>query len=191
VIRPVQRRVVLGLSIPLALSAVGCGLPVDPRGTLQRVRDGTVRVGLSESPPWVLKDEDEGPAGIEVELTREFARELNAEIQWFWGTTDQLLHAVDQRQLDLAICGLTDDTPWTSRIALTSPYFVEQPRPGVLRPRRHVMAVVAGENGYIVRLETFLHRTVEPRKEEFRRRIREHVESGALQSRESGDATSG
>src|SRR5438552_192808 len=58
------------------LTAVGCNdLPRDPEGTLQRVQDHKFRVGLVESPPWVVRTAGE-PGGVEVELVRQFASEL-------------------------------------------------------------------------------------------------------------------
>src|SRR3712207_7643050 len=36
----------------LALVAAACDLPRDPEGTLQRVRGGTMRVGVVERRPW-------------------------------------------------------------------------------------------------------------------------------------------
>ena len=49
-----------GRSIPLALAAVallavliaGCGIPRDPESTLDRVRGGTLRAGITASEPW-------------------------------------------------------------------------------------------------------------------------------------------
>jgi polar amino acid transport system substrate-binding protein len=35
----------------LAVAAGSCGIPRDPRGTLDRVRGGTLRVGVAERAP--------------------------------------------------------------------------------------------------------------------------------------------
>ena len=64
----------------------GCAdLPKDPEHTLERVKaEHHLRIGLAENPPWVVRTAGE-PRGPEVELMREFARELGARPQWFLG----------------------------------------------------------------------------------------------------------
>jgi polar amino acid transport system substrate-binding protein len=108
----------------MSLWCVSCSnLPRDPKQTLRRVQSvGRLRVGLVEQPPWVLRAEGE-PAGAEVELVREFARELGATPEWHWGGEGQHMEALEQYQLDLVIGGLTNDTPWSKYVGLTSPYF--------------------------------------------------------------------
>ena len=63
-----MRHFVLLLIAALVLG--GCQFPRDPEGTLDRVRGGTLRVGISPSEPWVTLVEDEPPAGVEVELVQ-------------------------------------------------------------------------------------------------------------------------
>lgn len=100
----------------------GCaGLPRDPEGTLRRVEGGRLRVGLVENPPWVVRTQGE-PEGAEVELVRQFARELGAQPEWHWGGEQQHMEALEHYQLDLLIGGLTDDTAWGKYVGLTSPY---------------------------------------------------------------------
>src|SRR4051812_2484546 len=102
------------LVITLALF-VGCDLPRDPEGTLNRVRGGTMRVGLVENPPWVIRTEGE-PKGVEVELVRRFAAELGAKPEWHWGAEQKHMRAMEKFELDLVIGGLLDDTPWSDSI---------------------------------------------------------------------------
>jgi polar amino acid transport system substrate-binding protein len=110
----------------VALLAAGCtSLPRDPKGTVDRVRGGTLRVGLIEAPPWVVRTGGE-PAGAEVELVRRLAAELDAEPQWIWGGSQPHLEALERFELDLVAGGLTDDTPWAKRVGLTGPYFDER-----------------------------------------------------------------
>jgi hypothetical protein len=40
--------------VALLLFAVACGLPRDPDDTLERVRGGVVRVGITDNPPWAI-----------------------------------------------------------------------------------------------------------------------------------------
>lgn len=106
-------------------------------------------VGYSENPPWVTKT-DSVPAGIEPELVKFFAKRLNARVEWRNGTEQNLLEDLEKRRLHLVIAGITKDTPWKKKVGLTRP-FVEQHK------KKHVMAVIRGENAFIVHLERFLH----------------------------------
>lgn len=113
----------------LALSLVllvGCAAPpVDPEGTLERVRGGTMRVGITASEPWTELT-PEGPAGIEVEIVTRFAEELDAEIEWVTGSEEELFGALKYSQVDLVIGGLGAKNPFSKEAALTHPYVTTQ-----------------------------------------------------------------
>ena len=64
-----------------AVLAVGCQYPRDPEGTLDRVRGGVMRVGVTHVDPWVKLDGGT-PSGVEVELLERFARTIDAEVEW-------------------------------------------------------------------------------------------------------------
>jgi polar amino acid transport system substrate-binding protein len=103
-----------------------CQYPRDPEGTLDRVRGGTLRVGISPAEPWVTLAENEPPAGVEVELVKEFARTLDADVEWVEGSESELMEALDGRQLDIVIAGLTRRTLWMHGAAITRPYLTTQ-----------------------------------------------------------------
>ena len=111
--------------VPCLLLVAACGIPRDPEGTLARVRGGTLRVGVSDAPPWVMRQGD-AAAGAEPELVRRFAASLGAEPQWTWGNLEQHFTALEHRQLDLVVGGIEAATPWKKRIGLTRPYYVER-----------------------------------------------------------------
>ncbi|MDP1849343.1 MAG: transporter substrate-binding domain-containing protein [Solirubrobacteraceae bacterium] len=112
-----------GLVAALAVAALsGCQVPQDPDGTLDIVRDGTLRVGVTESDPWVDLADPENPEGVEPELVRQFAARLNAEIDWIDGSEEELIGALKEGQLDLVIGGLTKKSPWKKEASLTWPY---------------------------------------------------------------------
>ena len=114
------RGVVLAILVSVALA--GCQFPRDPEGTLNRVEGGTVRVGVVEDEPWVKLPENEEPAGVEPELIRQFAEELDAEIEWVEGSESELIEAMRGYQLDVLIGGLVSTSPWRKEVALTRPY---------------------------------------------------------------------
>ena len=113
------------------LAAAGCtALPKDPEKTLERVQQRHVlRVGLVESPPWVLRASGGpggDPGGAEVQLVRQFAASLGATPEWIWGGEQEHLQALERYQLDLVVGGLDASTPWQKKIGVTRPYFVEK-----------------------------------------------------------------
>jgi polar amino acid transport system substrate-binding protein len=110
----------LALLLAAALCA-GCQYPRDPEGTLDRVRGGVMRVGVTHVDPWVKLEGGE-PAGVEVELLRRFARTLGAEIDWVEGSESDLMEALHGRQLDVVVAGLTRRSEWQRVAALTRPF---------------------------------------------------------------------
>lgn len=144
---PRQLKLLLALSAVLALA--GCGrIPRDPEGTLDRVKGGTLRVGLTENPPWVFRREG-SPTGVEVELVRKLAVELGAKPEWHWGGEQGHMEELEEFQLDLFIGGITRKTEWRRKVGLTSAYLDDK--------AKHAMATPPGENGWIKLLDEFLH----------------------------------
>jgi polar amino acid transport system substrate-binding protein len=114
--------VVCLLAIPIA----GCELPAAPEGTLDRVRGGVMRVGVTPAEPWVKLPASGPPAGVEVELVKAFADELGATVEWVEGSESDLVEALHGRQLDVVIAGLTRQSEWARSAALTRPYLTTQ-----------------------------------------------------------------
>jgi polar amino acid transport system substrate-binding protein len=109
-----------------ALISASCDFPQDPRGTLDKVQNGTMRVGLVNHDPWTQMEEGRA-SGVEVELLREFAAELETEIVFVQGTVPELLEAAKQREVDVVAGGFTDTSPGVSEgkeAGITSPYLV-------------------------------------------------------------------
>ena len=137
----------------LAALLVGCDLPRDPENTLSRVRGDTLRVGIIEQPPFARYDHDQ-PVGVEVTLTRQLARQLDAEIQWHRGGEQRLFERLERFELDLVIGGVTDASPWAGRIGMSLPHFVEHDGP---RTRKHVFATPPGENAWLAVVDRFAY----------------------------------
>jgi polar amino acid transport system substrate-binding protein len=112
---------VLAAAVLLAVAVAGCGIPRDPESTLDRVRGGTLRAGITASDPWTTL-EGGRPGGVEVELVERFARELGARVEWVDGSEADLIAALEVRELDLVVGGLTADTPWQAKAAITRSY---------------------------------------------------------------------
>ena len=95
----------------------GCQDPRDTEGTLDRVRGGTLRVGVATADPW---------SAVERRLVREFAESLDARVEWVEGTESDLMEALAGRQLDVVIAGLTRRSVWMNEAALTHLYVTVQ-----------------------------------------------------------------
>jgi polar amino acid transport system substrate-binding protein len=103
----------------------GCQFPRDTEGTLDRVRGGVMRVGVTHVDPWVKLDGGE-PAGVEVELLQRFAQTLGARVEWVEGSESELMEALHGRHLDVVIAGLTRRSEWQRVAALTRPFITYQ-----------------------------------------------------------------
>lgn len=134
--------------LAVACLAVGCErYPADPERTLARALErGTLRVGLSEAPPWVTRD-GERPGGVEVALIEQFADALGVAPEWRWGSVEEHARALERFELDLALGGVTRKNPWTRELGATRPYY-----------QQHVVLLPPGENALLVRLERHLIR---------------------------------
>jgi polar amino acid transport system substrate-binding protein len=126
--------------------------PRDGEGTLERVRDGTLRAGNLGEAPW---------AEVEAQAVEELAETLGAEVEW---TTDgDLLADLEDGHLDLVVGGLTEDTPWKERVGLTRPWLKGAPGK---KDSRHVFAVRPGEHAWLVEVERWLDGHRERMKEQ-------------------------
>lgn len=105
----------------LVVLLAACRFPQDTEGTLEQVSGGRLEVGLTENPPWVMRTPT-GPAGVEVELVRELAAGLDAEVRWHWGTEGNLVEALRAHRIHLAVGGI-EDAPWRRGVVATSRVF--------------------------------------------------------------------
>ena len=136
------------------LSGCGVTVPTDPDRTLDRVRGGELRVGISPHAPWTAVGPDGAPGGLEVDLVEGFAGTLDADVVWTTGGEEPLVGDLERGDLDLVVGGLTASTPWTSHGAPTVAYVTVTDRDG--KPEGHVMLAPMGENAFLVDLERYL-----------------------------------
>ena len=138
------------------LLGTGCGIsiPTDPDGTLDRVRGGVLRVGVTENPGFVELRGGGEPRGIEPELVREFAAALGADVEWVEGTERELVEGLREGELDAAAGGFRDDSPWQQKAGMTRPYGETVDEQG--RTAKHVLLVPEGENAFLLELDAFL-----------------------------------
>ena len=142
-------------SVPLlilTLCIAGCGftVPSDPQGTLDRVRGGELRAGASASGELVTVDGSK-VGGSLAELVEAFAQSLDAKVTWTVGSEEDLVDGLEAGDLDLAIGGMTDATPWSTRVAVTRGY---ESIPGAKAPV--VVLLPLGENAWQAAIEGYL-----------------------------------
>lgn len=151
-----DRRLAAIAVIGLVTTLAGCGVvPADTDDTLDRVTGGDLRVGITHNPPWTdTSDSSDRPGGSEVDLVERLAEHLDAEIVWTESSEATLAEALNRGDLDLAIGGFTDDTPWTDLAAITTPYTEAADPYGTVK--KHVFLARMGENRFLVSTEEFL-----------------------------------
>ena len=110
----------LGVAV-LLLALVGCSVPRDPEGTLERVRGGVLRAGFTEAPPFAVGPVDD-PSGVEVDIVEGFAEELGATVEWTAGSEAELLKALEVRALDVVVGGFDSTNPLVAAGGVTRPY---------------------------------------------------------------------
>lgn len=135
----------------LLISACGVTVPTDPDGTLDAVTGGTIDVGVSPDPGLVDGRGDE-PRGPLVDLVEGFAFSIDARIDWTIASEETLVVGLENGDLDLAIGGFTDQTPWADRAGVTRGYTSIDGSDG----RTLVFLVPLGENAFLSDLEAFL-----------------------------------
>ena len=122
---PARRR---GLLLIIGMIGLLCLLWVRPElsggsgSPLDRVRGGVLRVGVSPDDPWIVWSAEAEPSGREADLVRRFAASLDARVEWSRGAEEALIGQLERGELDLVAVGMTAETPWTEKAAITKPY---------------------------------------------------------------------
>lgn len=157
----VARHVTVGPALrgPALLASMllltSCDLPKDPAGTLERVREGRLAVGVSEAPPWITRNGNGEPGGIEAALVRHLAERLGTDVHWVWGTPTEHVDALERFELDLVAGGHTRRSPLARPVAPTRTWYVSTERREETRVLKHdhVFLVPPGENGWLLWLD--------------------------------------
>lgn len=106
----------------LLVFLAGCQFPADPEGTLDKVRERhLMKVGVTQNVPFVDLEGSE-PAGVEVELVKEYALHLGVEIEWVEGSESELVELLKGTEIDVMLAGLDRQSVLSQEVALTRPY---------------------------------------------------------------------
>ncbi len=149
-----MRAVALLIVSTLLLAGCSVSVPSDPDGTLDRVHGSELRVGISHNPPLTGIEAGEEPSGVEADLVRGFADHLDATIVWTPGSEAALVQGLKDGNLDLAIAGFRDDSPYAEEAGATDTYLETLAPDG--STVHHIMFVPTGENAFLTELEIYL-----------------------------------
>lgn len=148
----------IGLSLIVVLAGCSQAIPVDPEGTLNSVRNGTLRIGLSPHDS-LVEIEGSSYQGSEVELAKDFAQSLGAKPEFVVGGEESLVKKLEEDQVDLVVGGISSKTPWSKMVGMTRPYTQVIDEKG--KKEKLVLLVPPGENAFLGELEYFLDQTQE------------------------------
>lgn len=139
----------------LALALTGCGIPADPDGSLDRITGGVLRAGASPSGNLVMVDGDE-VSGVLPEVIEDFAAARDARVEWTVDSEEDLVDDLASGRLDVAVGGMTAQTPWAEQVSVTRAY---PELPGA-NGADVVILLPMGENGLQAAIEGFLDEEV-------------------------------
>lgn len=146
---------IAAIAVGIALAGCSIVVPADPRGTLDRITEGELRVGAAPSEGLVTSTEVGTGAAVSGPLSaliEDFATHRGATVTWTVDTEERLVEELEAGVLDLVIGGMTDATPWSDRASVTRGY---PELPGA-NGRSIALLLPLGENALQSALEEFL-----------------------------------
>lgn len=108
----------IALALGLATAACGITIPADPEHTLADATGETLRAGYAPDPGRLALGEGD-PRGPLADVVDGYAESIGADIEWILGSEETLATAIDQGDLDMAVGGFTEKSPWVDLAALS------------------------------------------------------------------------
>jgi ABC-type amino acid transport substrate-binding protein len=98
----------------------------DDDSTLERIdRTGVMRVGVSATqPPFSMKTKSRDVIGFDIDLANALAAAMDVRVEIVVMDFAQLLPAVEDYRVDIALSGMTMTAARNRRVAFAGPYFV-------------------------------------------------------------------
>ena len=91
---------------------------------ITKAQQTTLRVGITQVSPFVMKGENGNYSGISIELWEEIAKTLDVQFQFVErGTTNQLISSLENHELDLAIAAITMTSERLQRVDFSNTMF--------------------------------------------------------------------
>lgn len=143
-----MRTIILHFILFLILLTACRNFPKDSSGTLKKVQSGSLRAGISYS---INNHKD--TAFIHL-----LAKSLNAKVLWTYGDHYHLARLLKSGEIDIAIGGFTDDSPFKEEAALTKPYHTDTMQLGdEVMEVKYVTVIPKGENAFLMFIEDLIH----------------------------------
>lgn len=142
-----MRAVILYWVVALGMLA-GCDdFPKDMAGTTEGVlSSGTMRAGIVAG----------GPKDEQRTLIARLASSLDVDASVFTGSTEDLVHRMNNGKIDILVGEFAADTPWKSQVAMTDP--VRAINPPADQPVMRAI-VRSGENRWLLKVAKILRKT--------------------------------
>jgi polar amino acid transport system substrate-binding protein len=106
--------------------AVGEVQQISRSKLIEITKKGKLTVGLCthDSPPFYSKNDKNELQGIDIELAKILAKELNVELELLqnWPTWDQLIDAVENNEVDMGLSLVSQTPARSARILYSAPY---------------------------------------------------------------------
>lgn len=120
-----HRRALAALVCALFVLA-GCERRDAGPSALQRIlSSGELRAGTTaDVPPLTMRDRDGQLMGLEVDLVRALAENMNLKVTFVEIPFAELIPAIERGEIDLAIAGMTITPERNARVAFAGPYLI-------------------------------------------------------------------
>lgn len=94
---------------------------------------GTLRVGMAEYAPWMMRGPDGNPVGLEVELAERLAGDMGVQLEVVQMPLDVLIDRLAAREVDLVAANLSITPERALKVAFSEPYGRSEIRPVIRR----------------------------------------------------------
>ncbi len=141
---------IIPVNILVPLLVIACNQPHDPEHTLDDIRQrGILKAGVSYNPPFVVSSLHD-TTGIDIDLLKEIAHDLQVQLQLTYGSEPEIVHHLEEKELDIIAAGFLNKTPYKKKMGMTTWYFRQH-------DSSHVFGVTKGENAWVMYLEKFIY----------------------------------
>ena len=96
---------------------------------------GTLKVGMAEFVPWMMKGADGKPIGLEVDIAERLAGDLGVQLEVVAMPFDSLIGRLAAREVDLVAANLSITPARALQVAFSEPYSSSEIRPVIRRDK--------------------------------------------------------
>lgn len=133
-----KRWIGLMLCVCLMVCMTACGPKEEPRNPeLDAIKErGTLRIGVTQAPPYSVKGEDGTYTGFDIELAAKVCQKLGVQPEFVEVAWSDRVFALKQGRVDCLWSGLTAVSQLKETVEFSQTYLVSQPVLVVLRENK-------------------------------------------------------